>query len=112
MNDINKKRSLDSIYSDNEIIDKHIYSIDEFTNDFFNESSEIWKSNKIRKGDYYVYKCSYINVKNGNCCSLPVLGNKEDKKDKKINKDKIINKDIYLKYRYDYCKKHLKLYKE
>jgi hypothetical protein len=52
--------------------------IGEFTQEFFTDSSNAWKENKICIGNcYYVYKCKYIHS-NGKLCTKPVESSKKD----------------------------------
>ena len=42
--------------------------IEEFTREFFDQSSEAWSKNKIRKGHCMAYKCTAL-TREGNPCS-------------------------------------------
>lgn len=46
----------------------------EFTAEFFDESSRAWMENKVKKGQFTLYKCSYIHS-NTRHCSSPVTHN-------------------------------------
>ena len=55
--------------SNNNNNNKTPYSIAEFTQDFFNDSSEAWRANKIQKPNAtFQYRCSE-RLKNGNRCA-------------------------------------------
>lgn len=41
--------------------------ISEFTPEFFDQSSNAWRENKIRCGASYTYKCLYIHSNNKHC---------------------------------------------
>ena len=45
-----------------------MFSISEFTHDFFRDSSNQWMSNKVKRGHSMAYKCESI-CKDGNQCS-------------------------------------------
>jgi hypothetical protein len=39
----------------------------EFTAEFFDESSRVWMENKVKKGQYTLYKCPYIHSNTRQC---------------------------------------------
>ncbi len=41
----------------------------EFTAEFFEESSRAWMENKVRKGQFVLYKCAYIHSNTRHCSS-------------------------------------------
>jgi hypothetical protein len=41
----------------------------EFTAEFFEESSRAWMENKVRKGQFVLYRCAYIHSNTRNCSS-------------------------------------------
>jgi len=48
------------------------YSISEFTSAFFDTSSEAWRSNKVRVGPMFTYRCEYIHS-NGKRCPKAII---------------------------------------
>lgn len=47
--------------------------IEEFTSEFFDQSSEAWSKNKIRKGHCMAYKCSALTKEGNHCCKTAVM---------------------------------------
>lgn len=46
----------------------------EFTPEFFNESSRAWLINKIKMGSAYSYKCDYIHSNKKQCTKPSTIG--------------------------------------
>ena len=45
---------------------------EEFTQEFFNESSKVWNSNKVRVGHSYKYKCEGICLSGRQCLKTSI----------------------------------------
>lgn len=70
-------------------------NISEFTQEFFNESSKIWRSNKKKlKNLHFAYKCRWIQ-KNKKRCSNICLQSQSHKSNPKYEKNN--NKQYFCK---------------